>query len=57
MQEQVVLVLVRREQLLLSLGGAVTDRDDVEAGLVLVARLDRAEEVRDAEEAPLRLAR
>ena len=56
-QEQIVLVPVRREQLLLALTGLVADRYDVEAGVVLVARVDGAEEVGDAEVPVLLLAR
>src|SRR5690606_4101778 len=55
-QEQIVLVLVRREQL----GGALRDRrahrHDLERHVVEIAGVDRPEEVRDAQERLLALA-
>ena len=48
-QQQVVLVPVLGEQLGGRVGHGVAHRDDVERGVVELARLDRAEEVGDAE--------
>ena len=57
MAQQVVLVLVRREELALLRRRLGADGDHVEARVVGVARLDAAEEVGDAEERRLLLAR
>ena len=55
--EQVLLVPVLGEQLLLTRGGIGADGRDVERGVVCVTGFDRSEEVRDAEESVLLLAR
>src|SRR6185295_11788093 len=55
-QQEVVAVAVGGEQLALARRRELTDRDGMERRVVDLARVDRAEEVADAEEAILLLA-